>query len=83
MSERHSVPGQLTPLDAAALGAASLIAKIDATADTPPDLTDEQRDERIRQARKAYFTQLGRKGGLAKSVKARARRAEVTDRDRR
>lgn len=82
MSGRHAAPDQLTPVDAAALGAAALLATIDATADTPPELTDDQRGERIRQARKAYFSELGRKGGLAKSANARAR-VGVTGRARR
>lgn len=63
MLENPDSPVDLTPSDAAALGASGLIARIEATADDKAA------------ARRAYFTELGRRGGLARQANARAAKA--------
>jgi hypothetical protein len=54
------------------LGRRASMAKIDATAQLTPGMTDDQRAERIRLARSAHFAELGRASGRARAARRSA-----------
>lgn len=54
------------------LGWRASMAKIDATADLTPGMTEDERAERIRLARSAHFAEMGRASGRARAARRAA-----------
>lgn len=54
------------------LGRRTFMAKIDDTAELTPDMSEDQRAERIRAARREYFAELGRASGRARTARRAA-----------